>query len=84
MLMKKKLYVQPDVRVTALRVTNRLMAGSLAGLGDYSGGGDPFGGSSSTLGGLGGYGGGGDPFGGSGSTLGGLDGYGGGGDPFTY
>ncbi len=63
--MKKKLYVQPDVRVTALRVTNRLMAGSLAGLGgldDYGEGGDPFGGSSSTLGGLDGYGEGGDPF----------------------
>ena len=29
--MKKKLYVQPDVRVTALRVTNRLLAGSPTG-----------------------------------------------------
>ena len=62
MLMKKKPYVQPDVRVTALRVTHRLLAGSLAGLGDYSGGGDPFGGSSSTLVGLDDYGEGGDPF----------------------
>jgi hypothetical protein len=26
--MKKKLYVQPDVRVVALRVTNRLLEGS--------------------------------------------------------
>ena len=26
--MKKKTYVQPDARVTALRVTNRLLAGS--------------------------------------------------------
>ena len=63
--MKKKLYVQPDVRVTALRVTNRLMAGSLAGLGglnDYGEGGDPFSGTNTTLVGLDGYGEGGDPF----------------------
>ena len=62
MLMKKKPYVQPDVRVTALRVTNRLMAGSLAGLGDYAGGGDPFADTNTSLPGLEDYGVGGDPF----------------------
>ena len=40
--MKKKTYVQPNARVVALRVTNRLMAGSSTALpapDDYENGG---------------------------------------------